>query len=84
MPFTLKSPATSELVIRKSRFLGRVQPVAGRAAALAVVARLRQEHPDAAHVCWALLAGGQSIIDTVAAASEHNPQVAVPVDEGMR
>src|SRR4030095_14811795 len=28
--------------------------------ALEVVARLRAEHPGAAHVCWALLAGGQS------------------------
>ena len=57
---TLARPAHSELLIRKSRFLGCVQPVAGRAEALAVVERLRAEHPGAAHVCWALLAGGQS------------------------
>jgi uncharacterized YigZ family protein len=50
----------SELLIKKSRFIGCVQPIEGRAAALAVVARLKAEHPDAAHVCWALLAGGQS------------------------
>lgn len=31
-----------------------------RAAAQAVVDALWQEHPTAAHVCWALLAGGQS------------------------
>jgi uncharacterized YigZ family protein len=60
MPLTLVSPVHSELVIRKSRFLGAVQPVAGREEALAVVAALRREHPGAAHVCWALLAGGQS------------------------
>lgn len=60
MPLTLQSPVHSELLIKKSRFIGCVQPVADRAAALAVVARLRAEHPDAAHVCWALLAGGQS------------------------
>ncbi len=60
MPLTLVSPVHSELLIRKSRFLGAVQPVAGRDEALAVVARLRREHPGAAHVCWALLAGGQS------------------------
>jgi uncharacterized YigZ family protein len=60
MALTLVSPVHSEVVIRKSRFLGCVQPVAGRDAALAVVARLRREHPGAAHVCWALLAGGQS------------------------
>jgi uncharacterized YigZ family protein len=60
VPQTLLAPATSELLIRKSRFLGCVQPVADRAAAQAVVARLRGEHPGAAHVCWALHAGGQS------------------------
>lgn len=60
MSQTLAHPVHSELLIKKSRFLGCVQPVADRAAAQAVVARLREEHPGAAHVCWALLAGGQS------------------------
>ncbi|MBJ2155980.1 IMPACT family protein [Variovorax sp. IB41] len=60
MSFTLAQPVHSELVIKKSRFIGCVQPVADRAAALAVVASLRVEHPVAAHVCWALMAGGQS------------------------
>ena len=31
-----------------------------RSSAQAVVEALRREHPGAAHVCWALLAGGQS------------------------
>ncbi|MDB5829739.1 MAG: hypothetical protein JWQ73_3959 [Variovorax sp.] len=58
--FTLAAPVHSELLIKKSRFIGCVQPVADRAAALAVVAALRAAHPGAAHVCWALMAGGQS------------------------
>jgi uncharacterized YigZ family protein len=60
MPFTLAAPSHSELLIKKSRFIGCVQPVADRTAALAVVAALRNEHPGATHVCWALMAGGQS------------------------
>ena len=60
MPQTIISLATSDLIVKKSRFLGFVQPVADRAEAQAIIARLRAEHPDAAHVCWALLAGGQS------------------------
>ena len=60
MAWTLAHPVHSELLIRKSRFLGCVQPVAGRAEAQAVVQALRAAHPGAAHVCWALLAGGQS------------------------
>ena len=60
MPFSLSAPAHHELVIKKSRFIACVEPMPGREEALARVARLKAEHPDAAHVCWALLAGGQS------------------------
>jgi uncharacterized YigZ family protein len=60
MPFSLASPAYSDLLIKKSRFIGCVQPCEGREAAQARVAQLKAEHPGAAHVCWALLAGGQS------------------------
>ncbi|SCK62272.1 uncharacterized protein, YigZ family [Variovorax sp. HW608] len=60
MSFTLAAPVHSELLIRKSRFIGCVQPVADRTAAQAVVASLRSQHPGAAHVCWALMAAGQS------------------------
>ena len=60
MSWSLAAPVHAELVIKKSRFIGCVQPVADRAAALAVVAALRAEHPGAVHVCWALMAGGQS------------------------
>jgi uncharacterized YigZ family protein len=60
LPQTLSTPVHSELLIKKSRFLGCVQPMADRASAQAAVAQLRAQHPGAAHVCWALLAGGQS------------------------
>ncbi len=35
-------------------------PVADRDAAMQELRRLREAHPGATHVCWALLAGGQS------------------------
>ena len=60
MPFSLAQPAHHELVIKKSRFIACIEPVNGREQAQARVAQLKSEHPDAAHVCWALLAGGQS------------------------
>ncbi|UCU97461.1 IMPACT family protein [Acidovorax radicis] len=60
MPHTLAVPAHSELIIKKSRFIGCVQPMADRASAQATVDALWKQHPGAAHVCWALLAGGQS------------------------
>ena len=60
MPFTLTAPAHSDLTIKKSRFIGCVQPMADRASAQAQVDALWKQHPGAAHVCWALMAGGQS------------------------
>ncbi|MDH4450386.1 MAG: IMPACT family protein [Rhodoferax sp.] len=60
MPHTLAKPSHSELIVKKSRFIGCVQPVADRVAAHKVVADLWAAHPTATHVCWALMAGGHS------------------------
>ncbi|SFC29962.1 IMPACT family protein [Massilia yuzhufengensis] len=60
MPSTIAAPVHFELIIKKSRFLACVQPMPDRAGAQQVVAGLRAQHPGAAHVCWALLAGGHS------------------------
>ncbi len=60
MPYTLAQAVHSELIIKKSRFIGCVQPVQDRAQALVIVQSLREQHPGANHVCWALMAGGQS------------------------
>lgn len=60
MPQTISCLAESKLIVRKSQFIGSVRPVADRAAARDVVIAVRRQHPDAEHVCWALLAGGQS------------------------
>ncbi|MDT8837347.1 YigZ family protein [Paraburkholderia fungorum] len=58
--YTLPAPLSAELEIRKSRFIAHAIPVADRDAAMAELRRLRDEYPGATHVCWALLAGGQS------------------------
>lgn len=58
--YTLAAPVHADIEIRKSRFLALAVPVADRAEALGVLSGLRAEHPTATHVCWALLAGGES------------------------
>lgn len=58
--FTLAAPVAAELEIRKSRFIAHAIPVADREAAMTLLRALREAHPAATHVCWALLAGGQS------------------------
>jgi len=60
MPQTILAPVHHELIIKKSRFIACVQPMPDRTGAQKIVAGLRGAHPGAAHVCWALLAGGQS------------------------
>lgn len=60
MPNTLASVVHSDLTIKKSRFIGCVEPMRDRASAQARVLELWRQHPGATHVCWALLAGGQS------------------------
>jgi uncharacterized YigZ family protein len=60
MAQTIKTPGHSELLIKKSRFIGCVQPMTDRAAAQTAVAQLWEQHRGAAHICWALMAGGHS------------------------
>lgn len=58
--YTIAARSEIELDIRKSRFIGIVMPVAGREAAMQEIERMRDAHRGATHVCWALMAGGQS------------------------
>ena len=58
--YTIAAAVQAELEIRKSRFIGIAVPVTDRADAADHVQRMRRQHPDATHVCWAVLAGGQS------------------------
>ncbi len=58
--YTLAQRAEIELDIRKSRFIGIVMPVTGREAAMQEISKMREAHRGATHVCWALMAGGQS------------------------
>jgi uncharacterized YigZ family protein len=58
--YTLTAAVSAEIDIRKSRFIALAIPVADRAAAMLELDTLRAQHPGATHVCWALLAGGES------------------------
>ena len=58
--YTLAAAVSAEIDIRKSRFIALAIPVADRAAAMLELDALRVQHPGATHVCWALLAGGES------------------------
>ncbi|MHA7132978.1 YigZ family protein [Oerskovia turbata] len=60
LPSTVARPVEHELVIKKSRFLTLVHPVATVTDADAVIARIRKEHWDARHHCTALVVGAHA------------------------
>ena len=61
---TLAASGASELVIERSRFLGRAEPVDSVETALEIVAQLQREHHSARHVCFGLRVGrGSQIVD---------------------
>lgn len=59
MSKTLAVPVDFLLEIKKSRFIGRVEPIQNSEEGLKKVQALREEHPEATHVCYSLLANGQ-------------------------
>ncbi|WP_295101977.1 YigZ family protein [uncultured Microbacterium sp.] len=56
-PATIAAPVEHELVIKKSRFIATVEPVASVDEADAVIARLRKRWWDARHNCSAMVTG---------------------------
>ena len=61
--YQLAAPAFAEIEIKKSRFLGQLYPLNSRAEARQQLANIRAQHPDAVHVCWALICTGDSGLD---------------------
>ena len=54
---TVKEPAEVELVINKSRFIGRCFPIESEQDALNLLGELRKRHWDASHNCFAYRVG---------------------------
>ena len=61
--YQLAAPASFEIVIKKSRFIGMLFAAGSRAEAQVLLAGQRKQHPGACHVCWALVCDGDSGLD---------------------
>jgi len=59
----LAKPVSTEIEIKKSRFIGQLYPVASRNEAREKLAELRIQHPNAGHICWALKCESDSGLD---------------------
>jgi uncharacterized YigZ family protein len=60
MPQTLLKPVYAELEIKKSRFLTWVEPIESSQTAKRRLEEIRQQFPDARHVCFAFYVDGSS------------------------
>ncbi|HWI64130.1 MAG TPA: YigZ family protein [Symbiobacteriaceae bacterium] len=54
---TVQRHGTAEIIIKKSRFLANVAPVTSEADAWAFIEKIRTEHSEATHNCFAFKAG---------------------------
>lgn len=83
-PATIAGPVEHELVVKKSRFLALVQPVADVAEADAVVAAVRKRHWDARHHCTALVVGTHADQQRSSDDGEPSGTAGVPMLEVLR
>jgi len=76
--------ARAELREKGSRFLAVVAPAGDEAAAQAWVDRLRGEHPDATHHCYAWRVGGEPPRERAADAGEPSGTAGPPILAALR
>ncbi|MCK4622062.1 MAG: YigZ family protein [Desulfuromonadales bacterium] len=66
-------PYRSQIKVERSRFISSVEPVSSPEDALAFVARIKQEFPDANHNCWAYLIGPPGSSDRIGLSDDGEP-----------
>jgi uncharacterized YigZ family protein len=78
---TLRGPGQSELEIKRSRFLGRAEPVRDEAAFADLIAAIRATHPDASHHAFAYRLGRSGEIARFSDAGEPGGTAGRPMME---
>ncbi|MDR3320108.1 MAG: YigZ family protein [Desulfovibrio sp.] len=70
---TSEEPHTSEILVRRSRFLASCARASDVASARAFVKSLRRCYPDATHNCWAYVAGPPGDTSRIGASDDGEP-----------
>ncbi len=81
---TLKTTGSDSFIIKKSRFIGHGSPARSEEEALDFLARIRAEHKDASHNCWAYIIGRNSGIMRYSDDGEPGGTAGMPIIEVMR
>ncbi len=62
-----------EIEVKRSRFIATIEPTATTADALAFIAQIKAEFPDASHNCWAYLIGKPGSTDRIGLSDDGEP-----------
>ncbi len=81
---TVKAPASIELIINKSRFIGQCFPISSEAEALETLATLRKKYWDATHNCYAYSIGQKGEIARFSDDGEPGGTAGMPVMDALR
>ena len=84
LPSTIAGVVDHELVIKKSRFLAHLEPVATMDAADAAIARVRKQFWDARHHCVAVIVGTDAQRQRSSDDGEPSGTAGVPMLEVLR
>lgn len=81
---TVKQPGEAELVIKRSRFIGRCFPVADEQEALRLLEQVRRQHWDATHNCYAYSVGVSGACARYSDDGEPSGTAGLPMMEMLR
>ena len=81
---TVLREARDEVVINKSRFIGHAAPVSSAEEALGFLARIREEHRDATHNCYAYIIGRNAGIMRYSDDGEPSGTAGMPIIEVLK
>ena len=81
---TVKQPGEAELVIKRSRFIGRCFPVADEQEALRLLEQVRRQHWAATHNCYAYSVGVSGACARYSDDGEPSGTAGLPMMEALR
>ncbi|ADM69115.1 IMPACT family member YigZ [Paenibacillus polymyxa E681] len=81
---TVRGAGNKEIVIRKSRFIGHIQPVQTEEEAVAFIERIKKEHWNATHNCSAYMIGERDEIQKQSDDGEPSGTAGKPILEVIR
>ncbi|APQ58506.1 IMPACT family member YigZ [Paenibacillus polymyxa] len=81
---TVRGAGNKEIVIRKSRFIGHIQPIQTEEEATAFIERIKKEHWNATHNCSAYMIGERDEIQKQSDDGEPSGTAGKPILEVIR